>query len=458
MKGIKNRSYKIAILLILTGSMAFLYWFGFYKQFDPKTIPQNTDGIIMIDVKNTRNHFIFSYLKNPSLWGSGDTASKKSNSSDLSNFGIEIPHYLALFHVQNLPLDQWYFIATIDDETQFEKTVIEGRFVKTKSHKSLTGYYSKTSKVYLIRYKNQILYCSNALKHQEICNQIAENLFINRLYFDSKKIEKVIENPNAVTIWIQKNQLFEEDGILNITFKEDEIVADGQLKWKPKYRKTAQFNQNSNALLSLGFNFDILRDQDILKNHSVQINKMIGFNLDSLFIHHPTQTELIFHNIIEKKDSAITYEFDDDFNPVKKMVVHTNREPSFYFSIKTDNSKKIYDYLKTQKIIDEHEVFINFPLAMTKTFVRNNSLILKANTPKTILSKKPSIPKIGYLQMNFDQFQEKDWRFLIAKNKNFALLKPFEKFQINLTAKNNLVDFHASLKTKKEKPLLGILN
>lgn len=457
MKGIKNRSIRIAILLGLTGSMAFLYWLGFYKQLDHKTIPQNTDGIIMIDVKNTRNHFIFSYLKNPSLWGSGNTASKKSKSFDFSGLGIAVPDYLMLFHVRNLPLDQWYFVVTIDNETQFDKALAEAKFVKTKSNKSLTCYYSKITKGYLIRYKNQILYCYNALKHEKICTQTAENLFINHHYFDSEKIEKTIGTSNAVTVWIEKNQLLEKDGMLNISLKEDEIVADGQLTWKSKYKKTFGFNQNSNALLSLGFNIDILHDQGIIKNNLAGINKITGFDVDSVLIHHPTQTELIFHQIIEKKDSAITYDYDDDFNPIKKVVVHTTREPSFYFSMKTDNSKKIYDYLKSQKIIDEHEVFINFPLAVTKTSVSNNSLILAANSPKSLLSKKATAPKIGYLQMNFSQLQPKDWRFLIAKNKNFALLKPFETFGLNLTDENNSVHFHASLKTKKGIPLLTIL-
>ena len=453
----KNRSLKTAILLVTAGSMAFLYWYGFYKQFDNKIIPENADGIILIDVKNTRNHFAFSYLQNPSLWDVTLTDSKKSKSFDFSDLGIKTPDYLAFFHIQNLPLHQWCFIVTIDNETLFDKALIDKKFIRIKSHNSLTGYYSKTANTYLVRYKNQILYCSNALQYQKIYTQTAEDLFINHQYFDAEKIEKIIDNTNTVSIWIQKNQLLEEDAIVTISFEDDEITADGELNFKPKYRKTNQFIQNSDALLSLGFNFDILRDQSILKNHSAQINKMTGFDLDSLFIHHPTQTELVFYNIIEKKDSAITYDYDDDFNPVKKVIVHTNREPSFYFSIKTDDSKKVYDYLKTQKIIDEHEVFVNFPLATTKTSVKNNSLILEANTSKTNISK-PVIPKIGYLEMNFKKFQTKDWNFLIAKNKKSALLKSFETFTINLTPKNDGVNFHASLKTNEGKNLLEILH
>jgi hypothetical protein len=456
MKGIKNQSLKIAILLIAIGSMAFVYWYVFYKKFDSKNIPKNADGIVMVDLKNTRNHFIFSYLKNPSLWELNLGNSEDKKHFDLSNYGIITPDYLALFHIKNQPLKQWCFVAIIENESKFDKALNDADFLKMTNNQNFICYNSKKLNAQIIRHSNQILYCFNTLKDKKSYSQIAENLFINQHYLDSKTIEKTLATTNAVTIWIQKNNLLEEDAIINISLKEDEIVAEGKLNWKSKYTKKSSFTSNPNALLSLGFNFDMIRNQDIFKRNSVQINKMIGFDLDSILIHHPTKTELIFYKIIEKKDSAITYDYDDDFNSIKKVVVHTTREPSFYFTLQTDNSKKVYEYLKNKNAIDEHQVFVNFPLATTKTSIQNNSLILEANPPEN-KSSKSFTTKIGYLQMNLNQLQEKDWRFLIAKNKNLALLKPFETVEINLTQKDNSGYFQASIKTKEEKNLLEIM-
>lgn len=455
MKRIKNNSLRIAILLITIGSVVILYWFGFHKQFDKKSIPENTDGIVMVDIKTIRNHFIFSCLKKPSQWELGSNNSKKR--FDFSNYGIETPDYLSFFHIQNQPLNQWCCTAIVENETKFNKSLLNSHFVKIESGKSFVGYYSKTLNTYILRYANQILYCVNTSNNYQTFIRIAEDLFVKHHYFDSKKIEKTINTSDAVTIWIKKNNLLNDDGIITISLQEDEIVAEGQLDLKPKYRKNLPFVQHPNALLSLGFNFEIIRYQDIFKNNKANINKIIGFNLDSILIHNPKQTELVFHSILEKKNTAISYDYDDDFNPIKKAVVHTTREPSFYFSIQTDDSEKIYDYLKNQKVIDNHQVFVNFPLAVTQTSVKNNSLLLEANLSK-VQSSKSIHSKTGYLQINLNKLQPKDWRFLIAKNKNFALLKPFETIQINLIQKNNLGYFQASIKSKTGKSLLEISN
>jgi hypothetical protein len=454
MKSNKSSFFKIVLLLIALGSMTMLYWFGYHKNYNEKYIPKNADGIVMMDVKNIRNYLVFSYLKNPSQWQLGTTGI--NNKFDFSNFGIETPDYLAFFHLENQPLHQWFAIAKIENETDFEKSIIAYHFTKIKLSNPFTGYYSRALGLFVIRHNKQILCCTTELKQQQTAIQVAEDLFLKHQFLDAKKTKKTIGTPNAITVWIKKNSLLEEDGIVNLNLKDQEIAAEGQLKWKPKFRKTTPFTQTPNALLTLGFNFEMIRNQNILKKNSVQINKIIGFDLDSILVHNPTKTEFVLHEIVKKKDSAIRYDYDDDFNPIKKVVVHTTCEPSFCFSMQTENSKKVFNYLKGQKAIDNHQIFVNFPLAQTKTSVRNNTLVLEANLPKQC-TLTPSIPKMGYLQVNFNKLQKKDWHIIIAKNKNLQLLMPFEILEINLTQENNLGHFRARLMTKDGKSLITII-
>ena len=152
----------------------------------------------------------------------------------------------------------------------------------------------------------------------------------------------------------------------------------------------------------------------------------------------------------------ISYDYDDDFNPIKKVVVHTSCEPSFCFSMQTENSKKVYTYLKTQKAIDNHQMFVNFPLAQTKTAVINNTLVLEANLPKQWILQ-PSTKKTAYLQVYFNKLKSQDWRFIIAKNKNLQFLKPFETLTIDLMQENNIGHFQACLKTKNGESLIAII-
>jgi hypothetical protein len=446
---------RIVILLIAIGSMAFLYWYGFYKKFDRKYIAQNADAIAIADVKNIRNHFVFSFLKNPSEWewNTSETSIKKK--FDLSDFGITTPDYLAFFHIENQPATQWFVTASLEDETVFEKMATEKHFRKTKLQNGMTVYYSDAMNLCIIKHFNQILVSNIAEKQKQIAVKTAGDLFLKKLFLDAEKTEKMIGTSNAVTFWIKKNNLLEEDGILNLTLEENEIIIDGQLNLKPKFQKEWQFTQNPNALFALGFDFEMIRNLKLITENSDKINKMIGFDLDSILAHHPTKTELVINKIIEKKDSAISYGYDDDFNPIKKVVIHTNREPSFHFSMQTTNSKKAFDYLKSQNAIDDNNVFVNFPLAQTKAFVNNNSLKLEANLLKNSL--EPSIPKIACLQVQFDKLQPKDWRFIMTKNKKSDFLKSFKSLEINLSKENNLARFRASMKTKDGRSLISVM-
>jgi len=164
---------------------------------------------------------------------------------------------------------------------------------------------------------------------------------------------------------------------------------------------------------------------------------------------------LVLNKMIEKKDSSISYGYDEDFNPIKKVVIHTNHEPSFHFSMQTANSKKLFDYLKNQNVIDNQDVFVNFPLARTKAFVNASSLKLEANPLKK--APESSAVKIGYLQIQFGRLYPNDWRFILAKNKNIEFLKSFETLEINLSKENNLVHFRTSLKTKEGKKLISVM-
>jgi hypothetical protein len=455
MKGIKSYLVKITLLLIALGSITMLYWFGYHKNYDERSIPKNADGLVMVDMKNIQNYFVFSYLKNPSQWQSCVTNFGKKKKFNLSRFGIEASDYMAFFHIENQPINQWFVVAKIINETDFEKAMIDSHFIKTKLNTPFIGYYSKALGLFIVRHSDQIL-CCNASKQQQTAIRVAEDLFLKHQFLDPKKINKTIDNPNAATVWIKKNSLLQNDAVLNLKLADEEIIVEGQLKWKPNFIKTASFSQNPNTLLSFGFNFEMIRNQNSLKRHSVQINKIIGFNLDSILAHNPTKTELLLNEMVVKNDSAISYDYDDDFNPIKKVIVHTSREPSFYFSMQTEDPKKVYLYLKSQKAIDNHEVFVNFPLAPTKFFIKNNSLTLAANLPKQWIAPSFS-SKVAYLHLNFNKLQAKDWHYIIAKNKRFQLLQSFKILSIDLTQENNLGHFQGRLKTKNGRSLIEVI-
>lgn len=455
MKRKKPYILTIAILLIIIGCVAIVYWKGYNKQANKKNIPSNATAIVLIDIREIQNYFILSYLKNPSLWQFSINNSEKNQAYKFEDYGIEIPDYVSIFQLKDQTIDQWNFVAKIEDQTKFDTALQNFHFIKTESRGVLICYYSKDLEITIIRHENQILFSNNASKHHKISLDIAEDLFIKERYFDFKKIEQLINLKSGVAIWIQKNSLLEEESIITISLKANEITAEGKLNWKAKYRKNFAFVQNPNALFSIGFNFEMIQENNILNRNTEKINKIIGFKLDSIIALHPNKTELVLHSIIEKKDSAITYDYDDDFNPIKKVVVHSNREPSFRLSIQTDNAKKVYNYLQTQHAIDKSGIFINFPLATTQTTIENETVTLVANP--FVNHSTTATSQTGYLHLNFNAINPKEWRFLIAKNENLGFLQSFKYLKINITQENNFGHLQATLQTKEEKDFVEIV-
>jgi hypothetical protein len=107
----------------------------------------------------------------------------------------------------------------------------------------------------------------------------------------------------------------------------------------------------------------------------------------------------------KKKDSAIIYDYDEDFNKIEKVTSHTRKEPSFSLEIASKSPEKIYSFLKSQNSINNDSVFVNFPFAKTKANFSENYFSLKAN----IFEKKQTNPTakcIFYLSENLAKIEE----------------------------------------------------
>ena len=168
MKSPKSYPFRIAILLIAIGSMVFLYWYGYHKAFEENYIPKNTDAIAMVDVKNIRNYFVFSCLKNPSDCQRNFTDNEFRKRFDLSNYGIKTSDYLAFFHIENQPISQWFLSAKIENEAVFDKAIAKAHFLKTTLQNGMNLYYSNSLNLCIIKYSNQILVSNISEKQKHI--------------------------------------------------------------------------------------------------------------------------------------------------------------------------------------------------------------------------------------------------------------------------------------------------
>lgn len=90
-------------------------------------------------------------------------------------------------------------------------------------------------------------------------------------------------------------------------------------------------------------------------------------------------------------------------------------------------------------------------MATTQTTIENETVTLVANP--FVNHSTTATSQTGYLHLNFNAINPKEWRFLIAKNENLGFLQSFKYLKINITQENNFGHLQATLQTKKKKIL-----
>jgi hypothetical protein len=447
MKTLKNKWFWI-IGIILIG---IIYWKGFYKKFDASSVSKNADRVVFVDVKNCSNAVLFHYLKNPSKWsfGTGDNQNKGFNVLDC---GVKISDYLAFFHIENQPENEISLVSEISDQVQFEETLLHFKFKKTAIHKSLTTYFSEELKLFLVQFSDKILVTNAVFKNQSLVIKTAEDLFLKKLFIDEEKIKNAIYTNNEMSVWLQKNNFLQEDAIANINIEEDKITANAALKIDANFITQQTFSEEKNAILSLGFNPALFANQKI---NFTKINKAIGFDLDSILSKKPTKTELVVNEFITKEQTAKSYDYDDDFNPIEKTIVTKSQEPSFLFEITCSQSEQIKKYLKSQKAINPENVFVNFPFAKTIASSTDSTFELEANISKK--NNKKSSEKIAYFNCNLNKIQKKELNYLTHKIKYFEKLQYFSLLEMTVSKKEKNAFFEFYLKTKENQNVWHVL-
>jgi hypothetical protein len=447
MKVIKHPFFWISIPLL-----AMVYWYGFYKNYQNNCIPKNADTVIMLDLKNIRNKLLFYHLIHPSKWGK---TTKKSNNDKLSIIEscTKRSDYIALFHIKNQPRTVFYCATKISSESDFSKMLENTRKEKIDCSNDFKIYFLPDLNLIATKYKDRVLWTNLPKKNWSTTVQTAKDLFIDKVFIDEEKIKKTIHTQNTITIWIQKREHLNDDAIVEINFDQNKIEAYSKLKIPSEFLQENTFTDNKKALLSLGIN---LKKIGTFNFNKTTLNKRIGFDIDRILSKNPTKTELVLAEIIEKKETVIEYEFDENFDQIEKKIFHNYKEPSFEFSVQFADSKAVFEYLKNQEIINKEEVFVNFPFAKTKVNLTRNSFVLKANSPQTN-PLKTTQKKIAFLHINFNQLQSKDWDFILNRNQNIGFLRHFSTLNFELKKEKDYATLNLCLQGNEHKNLIAHL-
>jgi hypothetical protein len=429
---------KTWLLLILVAAFLLGYYKLFYSSMPTNVVPNNTDIIFSIDVKKNIRTAIWHYLKNPSKWSissSKDTTDKVSIKDMFT-----LPDFALAFHVKNEPLKNWYSILSINEEEVFYKGLKQFGFEKFKQN----VYINTNLHIALQINQDKVLVGTNIDDSCTALNNVAQNLFTEKSFLNTTTLNKIKQANNHATLFMAANNFLQEEAIIKLNYTETNLNITGDLlpnKVFKFYENNFKFNNKS--LLSMGFTqpCDTLLNMISVTDKEKFIQK-VGINVDSLFTKSNKYYQLDFQNIVARKDSAISYTFDDDFNKVEQVVVNNVEEPSFRFMVNGDSVNNIFSHWAKSKLVtisDTGNLFTAMPFVKSYcTLPKANELyITSKNFSNTNTSK--SIDAVFFWEIFFNAIPESTKKYF--PNQLLDVANRLESMELSVKKNNDKLSF-----------------
>lgn len=167
-----------------------------------------------------------------------------------------------------------------------------------------------------------------------------------------------------------------EDAVIKANFDKTKIVIEALITPKNDFSFSENnFSYNDSSLCTLFFTQPPARLYSLLPDSAkMNISKAVNFNIDSLLLQNNYAYSLDMAKIQPRIDSAISYSYDDNFNPIEKVVVNNIMEPSFNFIVKGENVANIYSYWNNNGKLETTsagQLFIPVPFVKSYCRIKN---------------------------------------------------------------------------------------
>ncbi|MGG9970296.1 hypothetical protein ACQ33O_00765 [Ferruginibacter sp. SUN002] len=367
--------------LIIAVALALFGWYLlFYKTYSKTTIAVSADAVLSIDVKRNANTILAYYLTTPGEWNLNSIFKSRKKKKGSWQKAVEIPDYIFIFHCKGQPASAFYTVLDISDEEDFNSMLAENEFHSGESVNGFFQYASTKLGVDIIKSKDQVLIGNIAVKDKNLIRSVANEIFEKKTYIAEATLKKIVDAPNHFSLYVENENLPLRSVLFNGNFKNGAVTVDASTKPDNKYNFTEEdFKYNNQSILSLGFTqmpfFGV--PGSISDKNKSGVSTALNFDVDSLFVRSNKNYQLDIAAIKTKIDSAISYEYDDDFNKIEKVVVNTIQEPSFSFNVTGEDFSGLIDYWKKNKNLElnnDQNLFVSIPFV--KTYAITNPHLL----------------------------------------------------------------------------------
>ncbi|MGC4235800.1 MAG: hypothetical protein QM594_22690 [Niabella sp.] len=395
-------------LLIFLAVIAIAgYLILFYKTYNEKTVVHNADHIISVDVKKLTNTIIAQYITTPSQWKGILRPFRKKKEADWKDW-VKLPDYIFIFHVAGQPLNAWYTVLEIKDNINFEKNISTLHF---RNIAGTSRFISDSLGLEFIKHSSAILLGNASVENKTLITNTAADLFKNKNYISREKLHNNIATAAHVS-WSFSGDSVIREGKGAININKNRISSLVTLTCKDK----TTFEQKKIPVTdSALFNLNIITgsaffDKLIPKVAKDRISRLVNFNIDSLFQPGISSWQAQINGFVQKADTAISYSYDADFNPIEQQIINNITEPDFSTTISGKNVDAIYRYWKDSGILqstDQSELFTSMPLVRSYAALKAGAqLTIQSPGFKAPVSSQSSNACIMHLSVNLQRLPD----------------------------------------------------
>ncbi len=421
----KRNKVLIVILLLLVAGI-FIWK---HKSYSVANIPKEADAIAVFDSKRIIESLAWEFITTPALWKSGKLFSSSEEVSWREMFSI--PDYLIAFHLKDQPLQKWYAVIPIKDEKKFRIGIRQRGFIDDNDFfKHENGFNGKMHALFFV-----VGYNADSLDILSVAKQIE-----GKQWIDISFLENAINDKKQGVITIQNNAY---TGNIHLQFNRSQYEISTQLKQEVDW-KTSDILVDCSAAIDLQFTqppADLLGL--ISDNFKTKIYSTTNLHPDSLLLTENEKYSLIVSEFTTKMDTIITYEYDDDFNPIEQKKLEEVTEPSLALEIKTDAATRIENYCKqsgTTALADNNQLqFTALPLVTS--YLRANDSLFTIESYQ-YQKNKNMVPFTGFLyaslntsliKSNAGRYLPEDWQKILEQFSLIHLQGNNKKLLLTLT-------------------------
>ena len=330
-----------------------------YKQaliFNNK-VPINATQVANIDLRQIEHHIFFDFLANPMSYI--DLKSSKKEKDSLSFLdAIAIPKNL-IFYTNEANLNGSWFssVIRIKDSKELIEFLNREQFKKSNVE-TLTIY--RRNNIALAIDNKQLVIAFNFTKKERLPDFQTVFNTTDFLPETAKLLEPIINSKSDISYASLTEDFIEvnfKDGLFEVMgiYKSDFFIAE----------KHQQFSDTSIGLITAKINKNHKLFNSLLADKNIpKFKKATKLSLDSISKKWNGNIDFHLRSINTKKDTIVTYDYDDDFNKIEKVTTQNTVVPDFEFVLESEKDRTLYNYFLEKnaiQFVENDTLFTSIP-------------------------------------------------------------------------------------------------